>query len=100
MRLEPRHMRVAKICETLRLEGCRESGAAPNIVDGLTRQTVHEIEVDPVNPRAAQLADRPLDDLEWLDTPNRLLDLCAEILNPEARPVDPDAGKRACEFAP
>ena len=86
MRLEPWHMRVAKIYETLGLQRCRESGAAPNIVDGLRRQTVHEVEVDPVNPRIAQLADRPLDDLEWLDAPNRLLDLRAEILEPRSSP--------------
>ena len=61
----------------------------------LVRKAVHQVQVGTMDAVLGQPVDKPLRDLEGLDSVDRLLNLGVEILDPDTDPVDAGPGKIA-----
>lgn len=69
-----------------------------NVVDRLTWQAIHKIDIDLVYVNFSQGIDGPLNNRKRLDSPNRLLYVRREILNAKTCSRHADVSKDSCEF--
>src|SRR5829696_6396260 len=93
-------MRIAEQCNTARFERNGKRNVAPYVPGALPWQSVHQVEIDPLDGEVAQRQNRFFHQFVRLNATDRLLDMGGKILNPEAGAVHPYARERASERTP
>ena len=92
--LEARKVGVAEDGDPVRAQACHLAHGREAIRDGLVRQAIEQVEVDPADAAGAQALDDSGGDLEALHPVDGALDDRVEGLHPEAGAVDPVGGER------